>query len=197
MNKRIVAATCWVIGAALTPRVGAAQWGVSAYVGVARYGGSSRDTSGTRVGPYRPTTFELRLDRVVGTTRVAFTVLYAKTGIAGERAGLAVVQYDVASLWEVAPQVSLRVTRFGAGVDVRLEGGPAFELWDLDGQARNRVGGRAATVLEWPLARALVGSLHVNAVLSGSLFDASDAPSGVERHATRRFGVAVGLRYQL
>jgi hypothetical protein len=197
MNERILATTCLVIGLALSPRVGAAQWGISADIGVARFGGSSRDTAGTRVGPYRPTTFELRVDRGAGATRVAIAVLYAKTGIAGERAGLAIVQYDVASLWEIAPQVSLRLMRFGSGVDVRFEGGPAFELWDLDGQGRNRVGGRAATVVEWPLGGGLTGSLHVNAVLSGSVFDASDAPSGVERLPTRRFGVAVGLRYQL
>ena len=197
MNERILATTCLVIGLALSPRVGAAQWGVSAHIGVARFGGSARDTSGTRVGPYRPTTLELRVDRAVGATRLTIAVVRAKTGIAGERAGVAVVQYDAASLWEIAPQASLRLVHFGAGVDVRVEAGPAFELWDLNGEARNRVGGRAATVMEWPLAGGLTGSLHVNAVLSGSVFDASDAPSGVERLPTRRFGVAVGLRYQL
>jgi hypothetical protein len=194
---RTLATGLGVVGLTFAARVSVAQWSVSAHIGVARFKGSSRDTSGTRVGPYRPTTLELRVDRVVGPTRVAITVLRAKTGIAGERAGLAVVQYDAASLWEIAPQASLRLVHFGAGVDVRVEGGPAFELWDLNGEARNRVGGRAATVMEWPLAGGLTGSLHVNAVLSGSVFDASDAPSGVERLATRRLGVAVGLRYQL
>jgi hypothetical protein len=187
-----------VLVLAVVPLVSAAQWGVSAELGVARFGGSSRDTSGTRVGPYRPTTFELRLDRAVGPTRVAIAVQYAKTGIAGEgRGGLAFVQYDLASFWEIAPQVSWRLARFGAGVDVRLEGGPAFTLWDLNHESRNRVGGRAAAALEWPLARSLAGSLRVSGVLSRSIFDPTDTPSGVERHATRRLGVAVGLRYQL
>ena len=186
-----------VLGFALAARVGAAQWGISAHIGVARFGGSSRDTAGTRVGPYRPTTFELRVDRAVGPTRLAVAVVRAKTGIAGERAGVAVVQYDAASLWEIAPQASLRLARFGAGVEIRLEAGPAFELWDLNEEARNRVGGRAAAALEWPLASGLTGSLHVNGVLSGSVFDPADPPSGVERLATRRIGVAVGLRYQL
>jgi hypothetical protein len=186
-----------VLGLALAARAGAAQWGVSAHLGVARFGGSSRDTSGTRVGPYRPTTLELRVDRTLGSTRLAIAVVRAKTGIAGERAGLAVVQYDAASLWEIAPQASLRLARFGAGVDVRVEAGPAFEHWDLNGEVRNRVAGRAAAAMEWPLAGGLTGSLHVNAVLCGSIFDEADAPSGVERLATVRFGVAVGVRYQL
>ena len=186
------------LGLTLGPPPATAQWTVSADLGVARFGGSSRDSSGARVGPYRPTTFELRVERGLGgPARVAIAVLYAKPGIAGEQEGLAIVQYDVASLWEIAPQASFRVARFGAGVEARLEAGPAFELWDLNGESRNRVGGRAAAVVEWPLGRALSGAVRVSGVLSPSVFDAADAPSGVERRATRRLGVALGLRYQL
>jgi len=174
-----------------------AQWGISAELGVARFGGTSRDSAGATVGPYRPTTYGLRLDRTLGRARVAVDLLYAETGVAGEGKGLAVVQYGIGTLWEIAPEVSLRVARFGAGVEARIAAGPALDLWDFDGEQRNRVGGRAAALVEWPLARALMGSLRVSGVVSESVFDAADAPSGVERRATRRFGVAVGLRYQL
>ncbi len=194
---RTLAATCIAVGLAVAPRPSSAQWGIAAEIGVARFAGSSRDSSGVTVGPYRPTTFELRVDTRLGPPRVAIVVLYAKTGIAGEQPGLAVVQYDIASLWEVSPQVSFLLARFGVGVDVRLEAGPALQLWNLDGESRTRLGGRAATVVEWPLARDLTGSLRVSGVSSESVFDAADTPSGVERRATRRFGVAVGLRYQL
>src|ERR1051325_7496386 len=119
---RTLAAACLVAGL-VVPGTVSAQWGITAELGVARFGGSSRDTSGTTVGPYRPTTVELRLDRALGSARVAPALLSAKTGIAGEQPGLAVVQYDLASLWEVAPQVSFRLARFGAGVAVRLEAG--------------------------------------------------------------------------
>jgi hypothetical protein len=122
--------------------------------------------------------------------------LYAETGVAGEGNGLAVVQYGIGTLWEIAPEVSLRVARFGAGVEARIAAGPALDLWDFDGEQRNRVGGRAAAIVEWPLARAFTGSLRVSGVVSESVFDAADAPSGVERHTTRRFGVALALRYQ-
>jgi len=175
----------------------AAQWGVSVELGVARFGGTSRDSAGATVGPYRPTTFGLRLDRTLGRARVAVDVLYAKTGLAADGQGVAVVQYGIGSLWEIAPEMSLRVARFGLGVEVRVAAGPAIDFWTFDGERRNRVGGRAAAVVEWPLASALTGSLRVNGVLSGSVFDAADTPSGVERRATRRFGIAVGLRYQL
>jgi len=174
-----------------------AQWGIAAEIGVARFRGSSRDTSGTTVGPYRPTTVELRLDRGLGSARVALALLYAKTGIAGEQPGLAVVQYDLASLWEVAPQVSFRLARFGAGVDVRLEAGPAVQLWTVDGASRTRVAAQTAAALEWPLAESLTGSLRVSGVLSGSIFNADEPPPEVERRATRRLGVAIGARYRL
>ena len=193
---RTLVAACLVAGL-VVPGTVSAQWGIAAEIGVARFGGSSRDTSGTTVGPYRPTTVELRLDRGRGFARVALALLYAKTGIAGEQPGLAVVQYDLASLWEVAPQVSFRLARFGAGADVRLEAGPAVQLWQLAGESRNRVAARTAAALEWPLTGAFTGSLRVSGILSGSVFDAGDTPAGVERRATRRVGVAVGLRYRL
>jgi len=190
---RTLVATCVAVVLAVAPPPASAQWGIAAEIGVARFGGSSRTT----VGPYRPTTLELRLDRGFGPARVAVALMYAKPGIAGEQAGVALVQYGIASFWEIAPQLSLRLARFGVGVDVRLEAGPAVQLWQLAGESRNRVAARTAAALEWPLARAFTGSLRVSGILSGSVFDAGDTPAGVERRATRRVGVAVGLRYRL
>ena len=195
---RTLAATLVVVAVAAGPWCRLqGQWAIAADIGVARFGGTSRDSAGATVGPYRPTTFGLRLERALGRARVAVGVLHAETGLVAEGQGVAVVQYAIGSLWEIAPEISLGVARFGTGVEARVEAGPAVDLWNFDGEQRNRVGGRAAVVLEWPLARALMGSLRVSGVLSGSVFDAADTPSGVERRATRRFGVAVGLRYQL
>jgi hypothetical protein len=194
---RMLAAAGVAVGLAVAPRPVSGQWGIAAEIGVARFGGSSRDTSGITVGPYRPTTFELRVDRGLGSARVALALLYAKPGIAGEQPGLAVVQYDLASLWEVAPQVSFRLARFGTGVAVRLEAGPALQLWTVDGDSRTRVAAQTAAALEWPLAGSLTGSLRVSAVLSGSIFNPDEPPPEVERHATRRLGVALGVRYRL
>src|SRR5947208_16630238 len=156
-----------LVAGLVVPGTVSAQWGIAAEIGVARFGGSSRDTSGTTVGPYRPTTFELRLDRGFGPARVAVALMYAKPGIAGEQAGVALVQYGLASFWEIAPQLSLRLARFAAGVDVRLEAGPAVQLWQLAGESRNRVAARTAAALEWPLTGAFTGSLRVSGILSG------------------------------
>src|SRR2546430_116792 len=48
------------VALAVPGQAGAAQWGLSAEVGVARFGGTSRDSSGATLGPYRPTTFGVR-----------------------------------------------------------------------------------------------------------------------------------------
>ena len=194
---RMLPATLLSIGLALWPHVGAAQWGLSAEVGIAHFGGTSRDSAGTTVGPYRPTTFALRLDRGDGEVRVALDVLYAQPGLAGEQGDFTIVQYGAVSLWEIVPSLAVRLARFGAGVEARVEAGPAVDLWTLDGESRNRIGARGAVALQWPLARSLTGSLRVGGVWSESVVDPGGVPAGVERVTTRRFDVAIGLRYKL
>jgi len=174
-----------------------AQWGAAVEIGVARFGGTSRDSSGTTVGPYRPTTFGFRLDRDFGRARVAVGVMYAKTGLAGVMGNVAVIDYDAASLLEVAPEVSIRVARLGAGAVARVEAGPAVDVWELDGDKRTRVGARAALAVECPLGGRFTGSIRATGVVSGSMANADEPPPGVERDATRRGGVSVGLRYRL
>jgi hypothetical protein len=195
---RTLAAVFALLGVAPgLPRAAASQWHVSAEIGVARFGGTSRDSAGARVGPYRPTTLGLRVDHELGAARIVLSATYAKTGLAGEHGGVAFVQYDVASLWEIAPEISVRVGRLGSGVTARVEAGPALDLWDIQGEQRRRVGGKTSLALEWPLGGRLAGSLRVSAALSGSILNPEDAPTGVERLSTRRFGVTVGLAYQL
>src|SRR5258708_22916473 len=126
---RSLTAALIVVAAALLWRPLAAQFGISAEIGVARFGGTSRDSAGATVGPYRPTTYGLRLDRTLGRARVAVDLLYAATGVAGEGNGLAGVQYGIGTLWEIAPEVARRVAPFGAGVEARIAPGPAPALW--------------------------------------------------------------------
>ena len=189
--------TLLTFGLAAGPHMGAAQWSLSADVGVAYFGGTSRDSAGATVGPYRPTTLAVRVDHGDGPVRFGLHVLYAEPGLAGKQGDLAFVQSGVLSLWEIVPQVAVRVVRFGTGVEGRIEAGPAFDLWEFDNEQRNRVGARGAVALQWPLARSLTGSLRVGGVWSESVVDPGDVPAGVERVTTRRFDVAIGLRYTL
>ncbi len=162
----------------------AGQWTVALEVGVARFGGTSRDSSGASVRPYRPTTFGVRVDRGWGATRIALAVLYAQTGLAGEGNGVAFVDYGAASLLELAAEVSIRVARFGAGVEARVEGGPALDVWTISGSdTRTRLGGLAGLALEWPLGGRFTGSLRATGALSESTFNPDEIPAGVERLA--------------
>ena len=68
---------------------------------------------------------------------------------------------------------------------------------DLHVHDRTRIAGQAAAALQWPLAGAFMGSVRMTGTISESIFDPSELPAGVERRFTRRFGVAIGLRYQL
>src|SRR6266704_563299 len=80
---RALTRTLVLLGLAAAPSPGlTAQWGVSAEIGVARFGGTARDTSGTTVGPYRPTTFACRIDRQFGAVRGGIALLYAHPGLA-------------------------------------------------------------------------------------------------------------------
>ncbi len=185
------------VALAVPGQAGAAQWGLSAEVGVARFAGTSRDSSGATLGPYRPTTFGVRVDRELGTVRVGIGLLYARTGLAGEQDQTAVVFYDRASLVEAAPEISITVARVGAGVVTRVAGGPSLDIWDVDGASRTRIGARGAVALEWPLSGRCTGSLRATGVLSGSVMNRDETPAGVERRKTRRRGVSIGLRYRL
>ena len=178
-------------------QAGALQWGLSAEVGVARFAGTAQDSSGATLGPYRPTTFAARVDRDLGPVRVGLGLLYARTGLAGEQDQTAVVFYDRASLVEAAPELSITVVRFGAGVVTRVAGGPSLAIWDVDGVSRTRVGARGAVAFDWPLSERCTGSLRATAVVSGSVMNRGETPPGVDRRTTRRGGVSVGLRYRL
>lgn len=192
-----LAVTLLLLGLAPGAAPAAAQWSLSAEIGVAGFSGTSRDSSGASVGPFRPTTFAIQVDREAGPARLALMVLYAEPGLAGRQGDELFVQYGVISLWEIAPTLSVRVARFGAGGAAWVEAGPALDLWQFDSEQRPRVGARAGIALEWPLARSLSGSLRAGGVVSGSMVDSTDVPSNVERVATRRFGVGLGLRYRL
>ena len=194
---RTLVASLVMLGLAVEPRTAAAQWGVSAEIGAAWFRGTSRDSSGATVGPYRPTTFGVRLDRDLGAVRVALDVLYAAPGLAGENGDLAFVQDGVLSLWEIVPEIGIRLGRFGVGVEARVEAGPALDLWEFNGEQRHRLGARGGLALEWPLARSLSGALRVSGAWSGSMVDPDDVPAGVERVSTRRLGVGLALRYRL
>src|SRR5205823_3107133 len=94
------------------------------------------------------------------------------------------------SLWGLVPGHLRHHRRAVPAHDGRVAPGPRTGV-------RTRMAAQTAAALEWPLAGALTGSLRVSGALSGSIFNADEPPPEVERRATRRFGVAIGVRYRL
>ena len=177
-----------------------AQWGVSAEIGTLRFAGGAADTNDLSVHPYRSTSFGLGVDREIGSVRVGLEGRYAKTGLGGEGRGVAVVYYDLLSMIEVAPLVSVRIARFGQGLSLRIEGGPIGNIWKFqDEDDRLLIGGRAAASVEWPLMRRMTGSLRVAEALSPTIFEDGDfdEDSTVELRSTWRTSVSLALRYRL
>jgi len=189
----LLLATSWCL---IAPPA-AAQWGVTAEIGVARFGGTSRDSSGASLGPYRPTTLGVHVDREQARLRLQLGATYAKTGIGGERDGVAFALYDLAWMVEVGLRASLAVANLGAGVVARLEAGPAMHVWSVDGESRTRWAAWGGAAVEWPVGRRLTGTLRASGALSRSMFEIEEIPDGVEALATRRWGVSVALRYGL
>jgi hypothetical protein len=187
----LLLAGAWVLPA----RTAVAQWGVSAEIGVARFAGTSRDSSGASLRPHRPTTVGLVVDGERNRLRVQLGATYGRTGIAAERGVVAYALYDAASMLEISLRASFVLARLGNGVLARLEAGPAVDLWTVEGESRRRWAGWAGAAVEWPLGRHLRGALRASGALSPSVFDRVDLPDDVERLTTRRWGVAVALRY--
>ena len=194
---RAIAAAC----ALVVPARAAAQWCVTAEVGLARFGGTSLDTAAadpTSLRPSRPTLVALRLGRDLGAIGFALAVARAPTGLLETGPDLAIVVPDVMTLYEVAPEVAVRVARSSAGATWRLHAGPVLDHWTVkqDGD-RTRWGVHVGSSLGFPLVSRLGVSVRAGATLTPSVFDAAELPDGFERRAMWRTGIALGVRYSL
>jgi hypothetical protein len=93
--------------------------------------------------------------------------------------------------------VDFEVAGIGSSGAVKLELGPSLHLWRSDSETRSRAGAIGAAAYEWPVTRRFSGAIRVEGILSKSWFDPGDLPSELERRATWRYGVGLGLRYRL
>ncbi len=176
---------------AQTPR-----WHVTIEAGELRFHGTSADTSSEGAGsfrPYRPTAIGLRLEQG-GAVRVGIGLLYGSgpAALTGPEVTIA-AETDPLALMELAPTVSMRLTRVGSG-SLRLAGGPLLDRWSWSvAPTRWRVGGEIAAQLEAPLGA--MSGLVVRAGLarSASVLEDADLPATFERRASWRSSVALGL----
>jgi hypothetical protein len=178
----------------------AAQWRVGLEFGTVEFRGATRDSSVTPGGTVRPdhaATFGLRLGRAFGPWSAALRVSVGTPGVAGVAPKVTLTDRTTGRLIEIVPLVGVRVGALGSEGVVRIEAGPAVDLWNINGEIRSRLAGLAAVAYEWHVAGRVTGAARVESTLGSSIFDAAELPPELERRPTWRYGVTLGLGYRL
>jgi len=188
-----------LVAVATTPV--AAQWDVGLEMSATHYRGSSHvrtDTGGpTTIRPANATTFAIRVNRGIGRARLGMQASYARVGLTAAAPDLTLTDNSVGQLFEGQLLLNFRVVGIGSSGAVKLELGPSLHLWKAEDEVRSRAGAVAAAAYEWPVANRFSGAIRLEGILSKSWFDEGDLPSELERQATWRYGVGLGLRYRL
>ena len=176
-----------------------AQWIVSAGVRAPRFsGGAVEPATGRSLGPYRPTVWEIGVDRTLSRVGVGVRLRYASSSLALEGDEAVAVVKDALSVYGIDPELSLRLGRLGPGGAVRLSAGPVLDLWKLpDIGSRLRVGVSAAVGLEVPFGGRWSGVARAGAAVTASPFNEEDLDGGLERRVLWRREASAVLRYRL
>lgn len=178
----------------------AAQWGITAGIRAPRFSGAAVEpATGRSLRPYRPTMWEVGLERLGPRVGVGLGLRYASSSLAFEgKEGLAAIK-DALEVYGIDPEISLRVARVGPEGLLRIFAGPLFEVWKLpDVGSHLRVGIGAAVGLEVPLGgRWSAAARAGGAVTPASPFAAEDLDAGLERRALWRREASAALRYRL
>lgn len=193
-------AAAWPAPAAAAAAAQESNWGVGVEVGLTRFWGGSRSTDSAALSgrPYRPTTVGLRIDRRMGEARIALGLQYASSGFAIEAADAAYVSKGSFTWLEATPEIDLRLGTIGPIAELRLFGGPKFDVWTVAGEsARVRLGGQAGLAVELPLGRRVSSTLRLRGGLGGSVFDPDEVPPNFERRVMPQVGLTFGLRWGL
>lgn len=184
-----------VLGAPLRAQV--RRWNVTLEVGELRFRGTSADTSSDAAGafrPYRPSTLGLRVEQGGGTVRLGLGLVYGAgpAALIGPDVSVAAVQNPL-TLLELAPTLSLRLSRIGSGA-LWLGGGPVIDHWAWAvAPSRWRAGAEVAARVEAPLGRATALTVRMGAARTASMLEDADLPPTFERRASWRSSIALGL----
>jgi|ERR1041384_4338546 hypothetical protein len=196
MRALIATTICTVISLSSA----AAQWHVGLEVGTVEFRGATRDSTsspGATLRPDHATTYAIRLARAFGSWSAALRASVGTPGVAGVAPKVTFTDRTTGRLIEIVPLVGVRATALGPEGVVRIEAGPAVDLWDIDGEIRSRLAGLAAVAYEWHVTGRVLGAARVESTLGSSVFDAAELPSQLERRPTWRYGVTLGLHYRL
>jgi hypothetical protein len=196
MRALIIAAAITVLSLSRA----AAQWHVGLELATVEFRGATRDSTsspGATLRPDHATMLGIRLGRSFGAWTAAVRASVGTPGAAAAAPKFTVTDRTTGRLIEIVPLAGLRVAALGTEGVVRIEGGPAVDLWDMNGEIRSRLAGLAAIAYEWPVTGRMTGAVRVESTLGSSVFDAAELPSQLERRPTWRYGITLGLGYRL
>jgi hypothetical protein len=175
------------------------QWTVGAGIRAPRFwGGAVEPATGRSLRPYRPTMWDIGVDRAGSPVGVGVRVHYASSSLALEGSdALAAVKHAM-TVYGLDPELSVRLTRLGPGGMVRLFTGPLFELWKLpDVGSHLRVGVSASLGLEVPFDGKWAGAARIGAAVMPSPFAREDLDDSLEPRPLWRREAMAGLSYRL
>jgi len=183
-----------------SPATAAGQWMLAAGIRAPRFsGGAVEPATGRSLRPYRPTMFEIGLERIGRRAGVGVWLHYASSSLALEgNDGLAAVK-NALTVYGAEPRASFRLAHVGADGVLRLSSGPLLEVWTLpDAGSRTRLGVAAAMELELTLGGRWAGIARVGAAVTpSSPFTRADLDPALEPRALWRREVAASVRYRL
>jgi hypothetical protein len=177
-----------------------AQWGVATGIRAPRFsGGAVEPATGRSLRPYRPTMWEIEIDRMGRRVGVGLRLNYASSSLALEGDDALAAVKDALEVYGIDPEVSFRLTQVGPQGALRLFAGPLFEVWKLPEVGSHlRVGFGAAVGLEMPFGGRWVGSARLGgAVTPSSPFTEDDLDPSLEPRALWRREASAALHYRL
>jgi hypothetical protein len=178
----------------------AAQWRVGAELGSLRFWGNAIDTTVSADRPNaRPSplaSYALEVERRAGALALGLTVRHGRGGAGVENRSVAIDEKGLLKLYEIAPQVALRIATPGHAGALRLRGGPLFDRWTFaGGTPSSRVGAHAAMSLEWPLGGRWTARVLAGMAVSAGVFNRDDLPPAFAPRAAWRRGLAAGILF--
>jgi hypothetical protein len=183
----------------LLPTSGRAQWSAAIQISSDRFWGGSTDNTAEHRSflPYRPTTFSAAVHRRGSKIGLGLRLGYSEASLGLEGAGGLVVAKGVFSIYSVAPDVSYRVARVGAGNSLWLVGGPLLEMWNIiDEGTRARLGAHGGLALVVPLGSRISAMLSGGLAVVPSPFDDGELHEEFELRTLWRRGLAGALEYR-
>jgi hypothetical protein len=177
-----------------------AQWDVATGIRAPRFsGGAVEPATGRSLRPYRPTMWEVGVDRMGRRVGVGLRLTYASSSLALEGHDALAAVKNALEVYGIDPEISIRLAPVGPQGLVRLYAGPLFEVWKLpDVGSHLRVGFGTSVGLEMPFGGRWVGSARLGgAVTPSSPFTEEDLDPSLEPRALWRREASAALHYRL